>query len=160
MPLQSLVAEHLPLPSKAPAPPPPEHPPSPQARRWGAARWVTLAVAAAHMIRHACQLDRRPGQRRGGGSGGGSGGGRGSGRCTLSEEAEGARLGVSQPRGAHLRPWGSDGVAMGWRWGGGGGAARDAARTRVRVRVRVRGQGQWRWQGHASCSRAEIPRRA
>ena len=56
--------------------------------------------------------------------------------------------------------WVGDGVAMGWRWVGGGGAARDAARTRVRVRVRVRGQGQWRWQGHASCSRAEIPRRA
>ena len=117
-------------------PSPPRHPPlssptpPPPARRWGTARWVTLAVAAAHMVGHTCQLNSRRGQRRGDGRGGGRsigcGGGRG-GRCgAVGEETEGARLGVSQPCGAHLRSWCGDGVAMVWRRVaicGGGGAA-------------------------------------
>ena len=86
---------------------------------------LPLAVAAAHMVRHACQLDRSRGQRRDGGRGAGCDvgrGGRRGGRRGLGEKAEGARLGVSQPRGAHLRPSGwrrglATGAGDGWRSG-------------------------------------------
>jgi hypothetical protein len=101
---------------------------SPLHRRGGGAPCggqLPLAVAAAHMIRHACQLDRSRGQRRDGGRGAGCDvgrGGRRGGRRGLGEKAEGARLGVSQPRGAHLRPSGwrralATGAGDGWRSG-------------------------------------------